>query len=345
MKAVRHDANYYTSKGLIPRAYGWKPSLPDKRDFKYNVPYYILESIPSKLDLDANSPGAPFDPCWDQSNVGACGPNTLGENIVFDDLLAKLSNVMPSRLFMYYNTRLLMGTVDSDSGVDNRTMLKALAQYGWCDESLWPYDISQFTKKPPQAAYDQASQRSNKIQYLSINQDLDTMKGCIAEGFPFIFGFTVYESLETQQVDKTGDVPMPSPNEKVLGGHDILIVGYDDTTQRFKFKNHWTPQWGKNGYGTIPYAYATSPNYSDDFWTVRATGLVPTPTPDPGPGPGPGPGPTGNPDKATIINNINKSFASVESKYPGWRGVTIVNILEQTKKVVETNLANLFPTK
>jgi C1A family cysteine protease len=95
------------------------------------------------------------------------------------------------------------------------------------------------------------------------------MKGCLAAGYPFVYGFTVYESFESPAVANKGAAPMPSPSEKVLGGHALVAVGYDDSSQVFISRNSWGPTWGMQGYFTIPYAYLTDNNLSDDFWTIR----------------------------------------------------------------------------
>ena len=96
------------------------------------------------------------------------------------------------------------------------------------------------------------------------------MRICLAEGFPFVFGFTVYESFESQQVSKTGKVYMPKKNEKVLGGHAVLAVGYNDKDKRFTVRNSWGTGWGMKGYFTMPYDYLASRYLSDDFWTIRS---------------------------------------------------------------------------
>ena len=62
---------------------------------------------------------------------------------------------------------------------------------------------------------------------------------------------------------------MPKPNEAAVGGHAVLAVGYNDTQQRFVVRNSWGTGWGQKGYFTMPYAYLTDPNLSDDFWTIR----------------------------------------------------------------------------
>jgi len=95
------------------------------------------------------------------------------------------------------------------------------------------------------------------------------MKGCLASSYPFIFGFTVYDSFESQPVAQTGVVPMPGSTERVLGGHCVVAVGYDDSQQRFIVRNSWGTSWGIQGYCTMPYAYLTDSNLASDFWTIR----------------------------------------------------------------------------
>jgi C1A family cysteine protease len=107
------------------------------------------------------------------------------------------------------------------------------------------------------------------VQYQRVAQVLAQMKGCLASGDPFVYGFTVYTSFETTQVEQTGIVPMPASGEKVLGGQAVLAVGYDDSSQRFIVRNSWGPGWGMGGYFTVPYVYLTDTGLSDDFWTTR----------------------------------------------------------------------------
>ncbi len=106
-------------------------------------------------------------------------------------------------------------------------------------------------------------------RYLSVPVDLVQMKACLAAGFPFIVGFTVYESFESDQVASSGHVPMPGPDEAVIGGHAVLCLGYDNASQVFICQNSWGTGWGMQGFFTMPYAYLTDQNLADDFWSIR----------------------------------------------------------------------------
>jgi C1A family cysteine protease len=107
------------------------------------------------------------------------------------------------------------------------------------------------------------------VQYSRLAQSVVQLKSCLAEGYPFLFGFTVYEGFESDAVEASGVVSMPEPSEAALGGHAVSAVGYDDASQRFLVRNSWSANWGMQGYFTIPYAYLAEPNLAADFWTIR----------------------------------------------------------------------------
>ncbi len=246
------------------KRYGWIPDIPDNRDHMYAAPLAVLAVLPPKVDLRPKCP-----PVLNQGSLGSCTANAIGNAHRFDQMKEKASSqFLPSRLFIYYNERAMEGTIGSDSGAMIRDGIKSVAKKGACPEKLWPYDISKFTKKPPSACYKEAL-KHQAVSYQRLVQGLSQMKGCLASGYPFVFGFSVYDSFESPSVAKTGTVPLPSPGESLLGGHAVLAVGYNDEKQRFLVMNSWGTGWGNKGYFTIPYAYLTDTDLAADFWTIR----------------------------------------------------------------------------
>jgi C1A family cysteine protease len=264
----RKAKNEGISRRKIAR-YGWKPDLPDQRDLLYAAPFTAVTALPTKVDLRKGCP-----PVYDQGHLGSCTANAIGGGFQFDQIKEGLKSVVPSRLFIYYNERDMEGTVDQDSGAYIRDGIKSVNKLGVCPETMWPYDGSLFppnprlTLKPSAACYTEAKKHT-AVQYARVPRTEQQMKGCLASGYPFVYGFTVYESFESSQVAKTGVVPMPKSGEEVLGGHAVLAVGYDDPSRRFIVRNSWGTGWAIKGYFTVPYAYLLDANLSDDFWTIR----------------------------------------------------------------------------
>jgi len=246
------------------KRYGWLPDLPDHRDQLYAAPPQVVAQLPPSVDLRAQCP-----PVYDQGQLGSCTANAIAAAVEFDLMKEQKKRVfVPSRLFLYYNERVIEGTVNTDSGAQIRDGIKSVSHQGDCPEQLWPYNISEFSVKPPQKCYAQAT-KYKAVQYQRLAQSLSQLKGCLASGYPFVLGFTVYDSFETPQVAQTGHASMPMPKEKVIGGHAVMTVGYDDAQQWFVIRNSWGESWGMKGYFTLPYAYLLDQNLSDDFWTVR----------------------------------------------------------------------------
>ena len=244
--------------------YGWVPDLPDARDHLYAAPPEFLTALPPQVDLRGQCPAV-----YDQGQLGSCTANAIGGAFEFDVLRQKATDLMPSRLFIYYNERVMENTVNSDAGAQIRDGIKSVAKQGVCPESEWPYDTAQFAVQPPAQCYTGAlSHRASSYQRVA--QLLNQLKGCLAHGNPFVFGIAVYESFESDQVAQTGEVPMPATGERLLGGHAVLAVGYDDSTQRFTVRNSWGSGWGMAGYFTLPYAYLIDRSLSSDFWTLLA---------------------------------------------------------------------------
>jgi C1A family cysteine protease len=256
--------------------YGWHPDLPDLRDHIYAVPKQALVALPPMVDL------RPHDSAiYDQGPIGSCTANAIAAAFEFDLRKQLLGDFVPSRLFIYYNERSMEGDVGTDSGAQIRDGVKSVAKLGVCSEADWPYDATPATSdggpfppgsravtEPLATCYSEAL-KNQVTSYQRVTRTLSQFKGCLASGYPFVLGFSVYDSFEGSKVAADGVLGLPQPTERPLGGHAVLAVGYDDATQRFTIRNSWGASWGQQGYFTMPYAYLLEAGLSSDFWTIR----------------------------------------------------------------------------
>jgi hypothetical protein len=203
---------------------------------------------------------------------------------------AKAGILMPmlSRLMLYFQERDMEGTTSSDAGAQIRDGIKALVAAGCCEEGIWPYDVSKFASRPPQAAYDDAKKHV-LVKYARVTPTPDQIMAVHAAGFPVVFGFTVWPELESALAAKTGRVNRPKPGEPILGGHCVCSNGRHDANQQtIGFDQSWGV-WGLDGTGDMDFWYFVNGAVSDAWvlYTVQNAGDLPTPTPGPDPKPKP----------------------------------------------------------
>ncbi|MGA2769959.1 MAG: C1 family peptidase [Bryobacteraceae bacterium] len=248
--------------------YGWRPDTPDQRDFLYRA----IPSLPVPADLDLR-PEQP--PIFDQGQLGSCTGNGIAGELEAQALMQGEPMSTLSRLFIYYNERAMEGTVSEDAGAEIRDGIKSVATQGVCPESAWPYKIGKFAVKPPKQCYTDAL-KFRALRYRSVPQTLATIKSALSTARGIVFGISVYESFESDEVAKTGIVPLPGQNEQVLGGHCVRLVGFTDhgypdiPAGHFIGMNSWGVGWGLKGFFAIPYGYVTNPNFADDLWVINA---------------------------------------------------------------------------
>lgn len=243
----------------IPR-YHWKADKPDRRDCIYCKTNPIT---PEKVDL------RPYcTPIEDQGMLGSCTGNAIAGAIELLDKREKKQRDI-SRLFIYYHERLIEGTVNYDSGAYIRDGIRACYKYGASLESLWPYDISKFKNKPSQPALIDGARRK-----VTRYERVTNHAGCIdalTNGYPVIIGFLVYSSFELSNLSKTGIMPYPDTSkEQLLGGHAVLLVGYDKKSNMYIARNSWGTDWGDKGYFYMPFSVIQNTTMSFDFWVINS---------------------------------------------------------------------------
>ncbi|HEY2155521.1 MAG TPA: C1 family peptidase [Isosphaeraceae bacterium] len=257
--------------------FGWVRDELDHRDQLFSVPFTVLSSLHKSVDLRSQCP-----PVFDQGRIGSCTANAIAGAIQFDRRKNGQSpDFVPSRLFIYYNERVIEHTAASDSGAQIRDGIKSVNKLGVCPESEWPYDDtpaptdggpfpagSKAGSRPSAKAYHDAKSFT-VVSYQRLIQNLGQLKGCLAQGFPFVFGFVVFDSIYDAAGNPKTVFPLPSTTDSAIGGHAIMAVGYDDDKLLFTFRNSWGSAVGEAGYFYMPYSYVTDSQLASDFWVIR----------------------------------------------------------------------------
>ena len=240
--------------------FGWKPDLPDARDFRFKG-VVAPHKIPKSVDLRSKQ-----SPIYNQYSLGSCTANAICAQFDYEYKLKTNEFINPSRLFLYYNEREIEGNVNEDAGAYIRNGIKSGAKTGICTEHLYSYNVEKFKQRPSQECYVEAEKY--KIDVYERISNLLELKQALAEENTVAFGFYVYKSFMSEKTATTGIMKKPRKGEEMMGGHAVLCVGYDDVKKHIIVKNSWGEEWGDKGYFYMPYSFVTSAN-TDDFWVIK----------------------------------------------------------------------------
>jgi len=279
-----------TKYNFVPkrnRKYGWVPDIPDPRDRVYSAPPKVLlpESVSLRSLCSAVEDQGSLSSCVGNACAGMLevlenknGTTFTKEFTKWEKFLRSCGIISSedagtftlgfmdvSRLFIYYNARVRDGLDGSDNGCSIRSALKELNAKGYCWEKDWPYDWSKVNVRPDSLCFVKAKEKKI-IDYRSMYSNTEMMT-CLAEGYPFVIGLSIFEGFEGKKARQTGEIDMPTLKEGARGGHAVLCIGYEKKTERYLMKNSWGEGWGDDGYFTIPFDYVA--NYGMDAWTIR----------------------------------------------------------------------------
>ena len=290
------------SEIIEPRGMGWLPDYPSLQDHTLHTDQVSpkrkargqIQSVSTMLaTLGATTPPLQLptsadlrawcSPIENQGSLGSCTAHAGVGMVEYYERRAFGKHIDASRIFLYKTTRNLLKST-GDTGAFLRSTMEALVLFGVPPEEYWQYVIADFDKEPGAFCY-AFGQNYQAINYYRLDPPgttpaalLNQIKSNLVAGLPSMFGFSVYASYT--QAATTGKIPFPTAGEKIVGGHAIMVVGYDDTmkiknsnagavetTGALLIRNSWGTAWGTAGYGWLPYEYLLK-RLATDWWSL-----------------------------------------------------------------------------
>jgi len=248
---------------------------PIDRDPLGVIPYSPITArvqagiLPAKVDL------RPFmSEVEDQGHLNSCAANAVAG--AYEYISTRAAQQMGdtagdvSRLFIYYAGRkrdqALYGEdikrAPKDQGTTLVGVLDAVSKKGACLMQTWPYEESMVNKRPHAEAFEEA-QRYRVAGAMRVPIDETSMKSCLADGYPIIFGLKLTEAFF--RTGRSGTIRTPDvsdPRSAQHGLHAMLLVGYNERKRVFIVRNSWSTRWGAKGYGYLPFDYVANPDFN-----------------------------------------------------------------------------------
>lgn len=239
----------------ILKSYGRRKDKEDVRDRIFRA----LAAAP--VPPPAISLAASGGPVKNQGNEGDCTAYSGGSYIEWGCRAYLKSAPILSPQDLYANELITDGDFPQDVGSEPRTTCKVLTTQGVCLESLYPTVAGQILTPTPLQV--QAALLYKWAGYHRVSGSAAALAcmGNAVKPWPVLIAFDVFQSFESQQVASTG-IYNPQPGEALVGGHQVLGLGYDvgvSPTLRpagcppaVLCQNSWDTDWGCLAPGAAP---------------------------------------------------------------------------------------------
>jgi hypothetical protein len=198
----------------------------------------------------------------DQKTEGSCTGHAFSEIIEWINRAYLNRHPTLSPQYFYARELIVDGNFPNDDGSDGTTGCQVAVTHGCCESLLYPYvsgDIS-----APTAPQDANAAEYSLGAYHGVT-NAETAVSCLADPtpWPVAIGFQVYESFESNATAQSGVMPIPGPNEQLLGGHEVAATGGYDVGDVPKLRpagcppallvqNSWGTDWGLQGWFWMP---------------------------------------------------------------------------------------------
>jgi C1A family cysteine protease len=213
-----------------------------------------------------------FPEIVDQGNIESCVPTCISTIYYYLTMKqSNYSNFRISRLYLYYQVRKLYNDINNDNGSTIFDCINILHNDGVIPEFFYPYNHSNLYKNP-EIFLEKYAKCCKCLGFESVKRN--QIKNKLLMDYPIICGIKIFKNINDDEIKKTGIIKLyiddnDDNDDNLVGGHCIILVGFDDNTRYFKFINSWGNKWGENGFGYLPYEYISNKYLSDEFYILN----------------------------------------------------------------------------
>ncbi len=186
------------SSTILKHKYTWNRDIPSKND-------KFMKFEKTSSDEEILAIGDPYKV--------PISTTTDAVSLVFEYTMG-IQNI--SRTYLYWNSR------DESPNTSINKTLRSIQKYGWVKGESW-YNRLNYINYDPNSHSIESNRVNLKIRKIRVKD----IRSAISEGYPVIFGFTVYNE----------ELTYPKDSDNLLGGLAGIVYGYNEDTYNVRTLN------------------------------------------------------------------------------------------------------------